>query len=140
MNENTIATNFEPQGCVIFVQSTKIGTHENKAIHSMHDCTVWFNFSIDLAIYFQEKEKELQIKNIYANRARAQHRLPASYGGTPHDTPPPKPRKRAPSLHDLTPREKVKMFEERRREEERKLREVSIERQLFIVIKWCTFI
>ena len=28
-----MATNFEPQECVIFVQSTKIGTHENKAIH-----------------------------------------------------------------------------------------------------------
>ena len=29
-----MATNFEPHECVIFVQSTKIGTHENKAIHS----------------------------------------------------------------------------------------------------------
>ena len=28
-----MATNFEPQKCVVFVQSTKIGTHENKAIH-----------------------------------------------------------------------------------------------------------
>ena len=36
MKENTIATNFEPHECVIFVQSTKIGTHENKAIHSMN--------------------------------------------------------------------------------------------------------
>ena len=35
MKENTLATNFEPHECVIFVQSTKIGTHENKAIHSM---------------------------------------------------------------------------------------------------------
>ena len=34
MKENTIAWNFEPHECVIFVQSTKIGTHENKAIHS----------------------------------------------------------------------------------------------------------
>ena len=32
MKENTIATNFEPHDCAIFVQSTKIGTHENKAI------------------------------------------------------------------------------------------------------------
>ena len=30
-----MATNFEPHECVIFVQSTKIGTHENKAIHSI---------------------------------------------------------------------------------------------------------
>ena len=29
-----MATNFEPHECVIFAQSTKIGTHENKAIHS----------------------------------------------------------------------------------------------------------
>ena len=35
MKENTMATNFEPQECVIFVPSTKIGTHENKAIHSI---------------------------------------------------------------------------------------------------------
>ena len=30
-----MATNFEPHEYVNFVQSTKIGTHENKAIHSM---------------------------------------------------------------------------------------------------------
>ena len=29
-----MATNFEPHECVIFARSTKIGTHENKAIHS----------------------------------------------------------------------------------------------------------
>ena len=34
MTENTKATNFEPHECVIFVQSTKMGNHENKAIHS----------------------------------------------------------------------------------------------------------
>ena len=34
MKENTIAKNLEPHECVIFVQSTKIGTQENKAIHS----------------------------------------------------------------------------------------------------------
>ena len=34
MKENTMTTNFEPNERVIFVQSTKIGTHENKAIHS----------------------------------------------------------------------------------------------------------
>ena len=32
-----MASNFEPHECVIFVQSTKIGTHENKAIHSIKD-------------------------------------------------------------------------------------------------------
>ena len=35
MKENIMATNFEPQECVTFVQSTKIGTHENKAIHNI---------------------------------------------------------------------------------------------------------
>ena len=30
-----MTTNFEPHECVIFVQSTKIGIHENKAIHSI---------------------------------------------------------------------------------------------------------
>ena len=30
-----MTTNFEPNECVIFAQSTKIGTHENKAIHSI---------------------------------------------------------------------------------------------------------
>ena len=30
-----MTTNFEPHECVIFVQSTKIGTHEIKAIHSI---------------------------------------------------------------------------------------------------------
>ena len=29
-----MATNFEPHEWVILVQSTKIGTHENKAIYS----------------------------------------------------------------------------------------------------------
>ena len=29
-----MATNLKPHECVIFVQSTKIGTHENKAIYS----------------------------------------------------------------------------------------------------------
>ena len=35
MKENTLATNFEPKKCVIFVQSTKFGTHKNEAIHSI---------------------------------------------------------------------------------------------------------
>ena len=35
MTENNTAPNFEPNKCVIFVQSTKIGTQKNKAIHSI---------------------------------------------------------------------------------------------------------
>ena len=34
-----MATNFEPHEYALFAQSTKIGTHENKAIHSMHGDT-----------------------------------------------------------------------------------------------------
>ena len=32
-----MATNFEPTKCVIFVQFTKIGTPENKGIHSIFE-------------------------------------------------------------------------------------------------------
>ena len=35
VKENLMATNFEPHEFVIFVQSMKIGTHENKAIQSI---------------------------------------------------------------------------------------------------------
>ena len=35
MKENTMATNFEPHERVTFLRSTKIGTQENKAIHSI---------------------------------------------------------------------------------------------------------
>ena len=42
MKENTMATNFDSHECVIFCQSTKIGTHENKAIHSSDITTVLF--------------------------------------------------------------------------------------------------
>ena len=30
-----MAINLEPQECVYFIHSLKIGTHKNKAIHSM---------------------------------------------------------------------------------------------------------
>ena len=35
IKENAAATKFEPHECVIFFQSMKIGTYENKAIHSI---------------------------------------------------------------------------------------------------------
>ena len=43
MKENTMIMNFEPLERVIFVQSTKIGTNENKAIHSSTKCSdhIW---------------------------------------------------------------------------------------------------
>ena len=54
-----MATNFEPHKCVIFVQSTKIGTHENKAIHSRLllrfyniDCLLEVKFNVKLQCLF----------------------------------------------------------------------------------------
>ena len=35
MKENTMATNFEPLESVIFRSIQELGTHENKAIHSI---------------------------------------------------------------------------------------------------------
>ena len=35
MKENIMATNFEPNECVILFRFTKIGTDEYKAIHSI---------------------------------------------------------------------------------------------------------
>ena len=63
------------------------------------------------------------MKNIYANRmAKPPHHLPNSYNGTP--TPPVKQRR--PSLSEgLTPREKAKLMEEKRREDMRKQRELK---------------
>ena len=63
------------------------------------------------------------MKNIYANRmVKPPHRLPNSYNGTP--TPPVKQRR--PSLSDgITPRERAKLMEERRREDLRKQREMK---------------
>ncbi|XP_071115432.1 lebercilin-like [Haliotis cracherodii] len=74
----------------------------------------------NLETKLKEKEKELEIKNIYSNRVmRPPHKLPASYGGTPMDTPPP-PRRRVPSVEEMTAREKARMFEMKRREEAKK--------------------
>ena len=40
-----MVTNFEPHECVIFAQSTKIGTHKNKAIHSIRQlCSILTSF------------------------------------------------------------------------------------------------
>lgn len=67
--------------------------------------------------------KAAELANIYS--LRKGKKLPASYSGTPNRTPPPmNARKRHPSLHDLTPREKVKMYEDKRKEEEKLHREV----------------
>ena len=50
MKGNTIAKNFEPRECVTLVQSTKISTHENKAIHS-----IWHAYSTNDALSNENK-------------------------------------------------------------------------------------
>ena len=42
-----MATNFEPRKYVIFVQTTKIGTQENKATHSING----FEFIMLITLY-----------------------------------------------------------------------------------------
>ena len=41
MKENIKGTNFDPNEYIISGQSTKIGTHENKAIHSTCICLIY---------------------------------------------------------------------------------------------------
>ena len=43
-----MATNFEPHKCLIFLQSTKIDTHENKAFHSNNSWNYWHTYIINL--------------------------------------------------------------------------------------------
>lgn len=80
------------------------------------------NDNDELQTKLKEKVKAVELANIYS--LRKGHKLPASYSGTPNRTPPLR-RKRVPSLHDLTPREKAKMFEDKRKEEERLHRETG---------------
>ena len=47
-----MATKFEPHGCVIFIQSTIIGTLENKGIHS--------NFTLSIFLLHEIWEKYKQ--------------------------------------------------------------------------------
>ena len=59
-----MATNFEPHKCVIFVQSTKIGTHKNKAIHS-----IWIiSYVQTLDQNICQKQKDINVKTPVANR------------------------------------------------------------------------
>ena len=46
-----MATNFEPHECVHYVQSTKIGTHENKAIHTgtVYPCKYFLKYSLNFS-------------------------------------------------------------------------------------------
>ena len=49
MRENALTTNFEPHERMNFAQTTKIGTHENKALHCSFKVLVkrmsWYRFS-----------------------------------------------------------------------------------------------
>ncbi|XP_052237641.1 golgin subfamily A member 6-like protein 6 isoform X2 [Dreissena polymorpha] len=83
-----------------------------------------------LNITVQEKEKEIQMKNIYVQRAQQKppHRLPNSYNGTPQGTPPPRRRRQSLSEADkMTPRDRAKMMEEKRRDELKKQRELKMQ-------------
>jgi hypothetical protein len=77
----------------------------------------------------QEKERQLEAKNIYSNRFLK----PASYSGTPTESPAASFRtnllkKKSGSVTDLTPRDKAKAYEDRRRAEqdEKKKEKVSV--------------
>ena len=58
MKENTIATNLEPHKCVIFVQSMKIGTHENKATHSRF-MLKWLPIGVRSLIFVRILKREM---------------------------------------------------------------------------------
>ena len=93
-------------------------------------CIILFPVKINrnnfiILLYFQEREKELDVRNIYSNRVmRPPHRL-----GSTASSPAPsnrltslRPRKK--SDPQLTPRQKAKLFERKRRDDEKRLREV----------------
>ncbi|KAK2159587.1 hypothetical protein LSH36_150g02011 [Paralvinella palmiformis] len=81
----------------------------------------------NLKMTLKEKEKELEIKNIYSNRImRPPHKLNSSVSSSPipETGRPPRPRQRKNSTpSNMTPRERAKLFEEQRREEMRRARE-----------------
>ena len=72
-------------------------------------------------MHHQEKEKELEIKNIYANRVmRPPHKLNSSVSSTPIPEAPPR-RARKRSEPGITPREKMKLYEDKRREDQKRV-------------------
>ena len=54
MKVNAMTMNFEPHKCVLFAQTTKICTHENKAIHGMLDGSICISTS---NMYLKEGRK-----------------------------------------------------------------------------------
>ena len=82
----------------------------------------------------QEKEKEIEVHNIYSMRLmKPPHRLGSvnSVNSTPVSHRPVRHRKNSDPL--MTPRHKAKFYEERRREEERQKREVTYIVMLFLL-------
>ena len=74
----------------------------------------------------KEKLKELEVRNIYAKRLiRAPHKLPSTLASSSHSTPLPQPagKRRKNSEPCMTPREKAKLFELKRREKRRHRKE-----------------
>ena len=61
MKETIKATKFKPHECVIFVQSTKIGTHENKAIHSMWFVTSVVEYTLSGFTIINWKKKNMEV-------------------------------------------------------------------------------
>lgn len=97
------------------------------AVTHFYKMTTVFNSNkhglISLSLYLQEKEKEIEVKNIYANRLlRPPHHLHSSVSSTP--APSLALRERKNSEPDMTPRDKAKVFEAKRRDQERKKKEV----------------
>ena len=66
MKENAMTMNFESHECVIFAQSMEIGTHENKAIHSifcrrhMHSLKCCHSGYVKVAKHGKEKSGQLK--------------------------------------------------------------------------------
>ena len=59
MKETILTMNFEPHECIIFLQSTKIGTHENKAIHCIYIYILILRFPLEdfiavIILYFKK--------------------------------------------------------------------------------------
>ena len=72
----------------------------------------------------QEREKEMEVQNIYSMRLmKPPHRL-SSVSSTPVPRQPVRHRKNSDPSSMMTPRQKMKMMEEKRREEDRRKREV----------------
>lgn len=93
-------------------------------------------FLIKKKIPTQEKERQLDAKNIYSNRFLGGK--PSSYSGTPAESPAASFRtnllkKKSGSVSDLTPRDKAKAYEEKRRAGQEKKEKEKVRRDFGFV-------